>query len=339
MPTVIAIEAKPLELRGIGSGFFHLYLVKTVTDEQGNILSEKVIRGTAGAEGDLETLVDVDLASSPDRRGSDTLEERHHTPLDLAGRNADDVWDVMVQHARNIDRADLDYSVDIFKELPGGDLNSNSVVASVLHTARIDWAEALPSGISRSEAPLVGQLQYMDVNDVLRGTDNTDYILGGVGTDSISGFGQDDLLSGESDNDRLSGGTGEDSLLGGTGNDRLFGGDGNDILRGGSGGDAFIFHTNPQASAGTDIIRDFSVVDDTIWLDDKVFTTVGPDGRLKSWVFWTGTEAHDATDRVIYDRSNGTLYYDPDGTGATEQVAVAKLTSGLKLSYADFQVI
>jgi Ca2+-binding RTX toxin-like protein len=177
----------------------------------------------------------------------------------------------------------------------------------------------------------------MEVNDVLRGTESRDDILGGVGNDSISGLGQNDLLSGESDNDRLSGGIGNDSLIGGTGNDRLFGGDGDDVLRGESGSDAFIFHTAPGSSA--DIIRDFSVADDSVWLDDKVFSTVGPEGHLKSWVFWTGTEAHDATDRVIYDRSNGTLYYDPDGTGATEQVAVAKLTTGLKMSFADFQVI
>ncbi|MGF9763302.1 calcium-binding protein [Microvirga sp. 0TCS3.31] len=339
MPTVIAIEAKPVEFRGVDSGFFHLYLVKRVTDEQGNVVSEKVIRGTAGGEGELETLAGVDLASSPDRRGSDTLEERHHTPLNLAGRDADDVWSIMVQHARNIDRADLDYSVDISKDLPGDDLNSNSVVASVLHTIRVDWAKTLPSGISRSEVPLVGQIQYMEVNDVLRGTESSDAILGGVGNDSISGFGQDDLLSGESDNDRLSGGTGDDSVVGGTGNDRIFGGGGDDVLRGSSGADAFIFHARPGGSAGIDIIRDFSVVDDAVWLSDTVFTNVGPEGRLKSWVFWTGSEAHDATDRIIYDSGQGVLYYDPDGTGATEQIAFAKLTTGLKMSFADFQVI
>lgn len=339
MPTAIAIEAKAVEFRGIGSGFFHLYLVKTVTDEQGNVLTEKVIRGTAGGGGDLETLANVDLASSPDRRGSDTREERRHTVIDLDGRDADAVWHVMVQHARNIDRADLRYSVDISRELPGDDLNSNSVVASVLHTAGINWTESLPFGVSRSEAPLYGQLQYMKVDDVIAGTENSDRILGGVGNDSISGLGQNDLLAGESGNDRLSGGTGDDSLIGGTGNDRLFGGDGNDILRGGTGADAFIFHTGPDDSAGIDIIRDFSVVDDAIWLNNNVFTALGPDGRLKSWVFWTGGEAHDATDRIIYDSSQGILYYDSDGTGAAEQVAVAKLTTGLNLSYADFQVV
>ena len=89
MPTVIAIEAKPVEFEGIDSGFLHLYLVKTVTDEQGRVISEKVIRGTAGSNGDLETLADANLATSPDRRGSDTPEERHRKVLDLGTRDAE----------------------------------------------------------------------------------------------------------------------------------------------------------------------------------------------------------------------------------------------------------
>jgi Ca2+-binding RTX toxin-like protein len=62
-------------------------------------------------------------------------------------------------------------------------------------------------------------------------------------------------------------------------------------------------------------------------------------GHLKSSAFWTGTEAHDATDRVIYDRNNGVLYYDLDGTGVTEQVVVAKLSTGLKMTNLDILVI
>ena len=88
MPTVIAVEAHPV---GIGSfllEFEHLYLVKTTTDESGRVLDERVIRGSLGDEGRLRTLADIDLAASPDRRGSDTPEERHHTELDLDGRSA-----------------------------------------------------------------------------------------------------------------------------------------------------------------------------------------------------------------------------------------------------------
>jgi Ca2+-binding RTX toxin-like protein len=70
-----------------------------------------------------------------------------------------------------------------------------------------------------------------------------------------------------------------------------------------------------------------------------MFTALGSAGRLKSSAFWTSTEAHDATDRVIYDSDNGVLYYDQDGTGATEQVIVAKLSTGLKMTNLDFLVI
>jgi hypothetical protein len=73
----------------------------------------------------------------------------------------------------NIDAARLPYSFDIYQELPGGDLNSNSVVASVLHTVGIDWPVTYPIGIRPGEAPLYGQLPYMKVNDILYGTGST----------------------------------------------------------------------------------------------------------------------------------------------------------------------
>lgn len=339
MPTVIAIEAKPLEFEDINSGFFHLYLVKTETDAGGRIVSEKVIRGSLEGIDDLGTIAGADLASSPDRRGTDTPEDRHSTLLDLGSRNANDVWKVMVQHAVNIDKADLHYSFDIFREFPGGDLNSNSVIASVLYAGGLDWATSLPVGVSRSEAPLYGQLQYMDVNDTLSGTANSDRIRGGVGNDKINAGQANDTISGEDGNDRLWGSSGNDSLSGGNDDDRLYGGWGNDILRGGSGKDAFVFYKNPNGITNIDTLRDFSVLNDTVWLENNVFTAAGPTGRLKSAAFWTGDAAHDATDRVIYDRGDGVLYYDSDGTGAVEQVAFAKLATGLRMTSADFQIV
>ncbi|MBD2746205.1 hypothetical protein IC232_05770 [Microvirga sp. BT688] len=374
MPTVIAIEAKPVEFEGIDSGFVHLYLVKTVTDEQGRVISEKVIRGTAGSNGDLETLVDANLATSVDRRGSDTPEERHREVLDLGTRDANDVWKVMVQHANNIEKADLDYSIDIFREAPGGDLNSNSVVASVLHSVGLNLTTSFPDSVSRSDAPLYGQLQYMDVDDALFGTDNTDRIMGGIGSDRIIGGRENDRLYGEPGNDRMSGSSGNDVLFGGDGNDMLTGASGSDalngdsgndtldsgsgtdalnggsgddrlycqsgadILRSGSGMDVFVYHAVPKGLPDVDNIRDFSVAGDTFLLNDKAFTGLGREGQLRSSAFWTGTEAHDASDRIIYDRTNGFLYYDQDGTGATEQVAFAKLAVGLRMTSLDFQV-
>jgi Ca2+-binding RTX toxin-like protein len=393
MPTVIAIEAKPVEVEGLDTGFLHLYLVKTVTDERGRVVSEKVIRGTAGSDGDLETLVDANLATSPDRRGSDTLEERHRKVLDLGSRDADDVWKIMVQHANNIEKADLNYSLDIFEELSGDDLNSNSVVASVLHSVGLSLSTSLPTGITRSDAPLYGQLQYMAVDDALFGTASSDRMMGGVGndrlysreesdrlygedgndrlsgssgndrlyggggSDSLGGGSGSDSLNGESGNDSLNGSSGNDNLIGGSGNDRLYGsfgddslsgGSGNDrlygesgadILRSGTGNDVFIYNAIPSSPADIDTIRDFSVANDTFWLNNRKFTGLGSEGRLKSSAFWTGTEAHDATDRIIYDRSNGILYYDQDGIGAAEQVVVAKLSTGLRMTNLDILVV
>lgn len=339
MPTVIALEAKPLGVGDINSEFHHLYLVKTVTDSQGRVLSEKVIRGSLESDGSLGTLANVDLASSPDRRGSDTPQERHRTVLDLGGRNAEDVWRVMVQHAVNIDATHLTYSFDVYRQLPGGDLNSNSVVASVLHTVGIDWPVTYPIGIRPGEAPLYGQLQYMNVNDILYGTGHNDRIMGGVGHDAIFGGARNDSLAGESGNDRLYGGSGNDYLSGSTGNDHLSGGNGNDLLRGSSGADAFVFNAQANDVTNRDTVLDFSVADDTVWLDNNVFTTLGPTGRLKSSAFWIGTASHDADDRVIYDSIHGVLSYDPDGIGGTRKVAIANLEKGLAMTPADIFVV
>ncbi|MGF9764663.1 hypothetical protein AAII07_57255 [Microvirga sp. 0TCS3.31] len=70
-----------------------------------------------------------------------------------------------------------------------------------------------------------------------------------------------------------------------------------------------------------------------------MFKGIGAAGRLKSGVFRTSEEARDSTDRIIYDRDDGVLYYDADGTGATEQVAFAKLSVGLRITSLDFQII
>jgi hypothetical protein len=357
MPTVIAIEAKPVEFEDLDTGFLHLYLVKTVTDDQGRVVSEKVIRGTAGSNGDLETLADADLATSPDRRGSDTPEERHSKVLNLGTRDANDVWQIMVQHANNIENADLDYSIDIFEEVPGRDLNSNSVVASVLHSVGLNLSTSFPDGVSRSDAPLYGQLQYMNVDDALFGTANSDWIMGGIGNDKLLGRGNNDRLQGEDGNDRLYGGRGDDRqygetgqdrlygsfgddvLIGGRGDDQLYGETGADLLRGGAGRDAYVYNSVPDSQTGIDTIEGFSVAEDTFWLNNSKFTGLGREGQLRSSAFWTGDEAHDVTDRIIYNSNQGILYYDPDGSGASEQVVVAKLSTGLKMSNLDVLVI
>ena len=144
--------------------------------------------------------------------------------------------------------------------------------------------------------------------------------------------------------DRLVGGAGRDTLGGGVGNDTLFGGLGSDALTGNAGRDIFVFDTKTNKKTNVDRIKDFSVKDDTIWLDNAVFTKIGKGteqmpGKLAKAMFWTGKAAHDSSDRIVYDKASGALYYDPDGTGKSAQVKIATLRKGLAMTEKDFFVI
>uniref|UniRef100_UPI00358DC91A M10 family metallopeptidase C-terminal domain-containing protein n=1 Tax=Microvirga sesbaniae TaxID=681392 RepID=UPI00358DC91A len=146
---------------------------------------------------------------------------------------------------------------------------------------------------------------------------------------SLTGTSGNDVLNGTSANN--------DVINGGAGNDTINGFGGNDTLTGGTGKDAFVFSTK-LGSTNVDKITDFSVADDTIHLNDVVFTNVGW-GPLADSAFWIGTAAHDQSDRIIYNSSTGALSYDPDGTGSAAAVKFATLAAGLKMTAADFLVI
>lgn len=69
---------------------------------------------------------------------------------------------------------------------------------------------------------------------------------------------------------------------------------------------------------------DFSHADDTMRLDDAVFTGLST-GLLSSSAFLIGTAAGDADDRIIYDDTTGDLFFDADGNGAGAQIQFATL--------------
>jgi serralysin len=125
----------------------------------------------------------------------------------------------------------------------------------------------------------------------------------------------------------------------------LFGGTGPDLLYGRAGQDAFVFNTRPNGTHNVDTIKDFRARDDMIWLDDIAFKAIGHPGtasslaHLNAKFFWTGGAAHDSNDHVIYDPSSGSLFYDPDGTGASAQVRIAQLGLHLKITAKDFFVV
>ncbi|MCJ8057307.1 hypothetical protein GB928_028910 [Shinella curvata] len=147
--------------------------------------------------------------------------------------------------------------------------------------------------------------------------------------ENLTGTAYADVLSGNNVANRISGGKGDDAVNGGRGTDTLIGGTGRDI---------FLFNSK-LGSTNIDAIADFSVKDDTICLDDDIFIRAGKVGKLLSVAFFVGGEAADKDDRILYDSKTGKLWYDADGTGSTKAVQFALLDKGLKMTFADFDII
>lgn len=161
-------------------------------------------------------------------------------------------------------------------------------------------------------------------------------ITGTMASETLRGTSDDDEILGIGGRDRLFGNAGNDNIDGGSGNDLLWGGTGTDILTGGSGRDLFVFNT-PFINA-VDEITDFSPADDFIILENAIFSGLQR-GRLNNSAFHIGTEAHDSTDRVIYDDQTGALYFDADAVGGAVAQQFAQLTAGLSLQSSDFFII
>lgn len=164
-----------------------------------------------------------------------------------------------------------------------------------------------------------------------------------TGTGNINGSLTDGLsnsLYGNTGNNVLMSGAGNDYLEGIAGNDTLNGGSGNDTLNGGAGLDVFQFDTALNATTNLDRISDFSVVDDTMSLDDAVFTALGATGVLAANLFKNlSLGAIDADDLIVYDGATGAVYYDADGSGAGASVQFAVLTGNPAITELDFVVV
>ncbi|MGO4389634.1 Ig-like domain-containing protein [Microvirga sp. 2YAF29] len=160
-----------------------------------------------------------------------------------------------------------------------------------------------------------------------------------------SGTRSGNILSGGIGNDKLFGLSGNDRLFGAGGNDTLYGGAGKDVLTGDAGSDVFVFDTRPNKKTNVDKIADFIVKDDSIYLENKVFTKLGKKGsedspaQLSKAFFTIGSKAKDKNDYIIYDKKKGVLYYDADGSGEGKAVEIAKLSKNLAMTHKDFFVI
>jgi Ca2+-binding RTX toxin-like protein len=126
-------------------------------------------------------------------------------------------------------------------------------------------------------------------------------------------------------------------LFGGAGSDVLNGGAGRDALSGGAGRDVFFF--NSALKANVDSITDFKVVDDTIRLENAVFTKLTTTGAINAGSLVFGAAAADSNDYLVYNKTTGALFYDADANGAGAAVQVATLGVNLALTAADFVVV
>jgi len=220
----------------------------------------------------------------------------------------------------------VDSAGDTIIEHAGG--GSDTVEASVSLTLSAD-AEIevlVPSG------PAIGAI-------ALVGSDSANVIGGTDGANLLSGRGGNDSIVAELGDDRLEGGLGDDSLFGEEGDDVLAGGAGKDTLKGDVGRDSFVFDTAPNKATNVDLVVDFSHADDTFFVDNAIFKTVGKNGKLAKDAFIAGKKALDAEDRLIYDKASGNLFYDADGTGKIAAIKIAILQNKAKIDFTDVLVI
>jgi Ca2+-binding RTX toxin-like protein len=166
--------------------------------------------------------------------------------------------------------------------------------------------------------------------------DDIENIIGGSAGDKIKG----DTTHGHN---RFEGRGGDDTLGGSYGRDTLVGGSGKDKLIGGTEADQFVFNAR-LGSTNIDKIVDFVHGVDEIALDDAIFKALGTTFEMNEFVARAdGHAATKASQHIIYDKSDGTLWYDADGNGGKAAVQFAQLGSAanhpMNLGWDDFAIV
>jgi Ca2+-binding RTX toxin-like protein len=154
------------------------------------------------------------------------------------------------------------------------------------------------------------------------------------GADRLYGNRLDNTLSGGGGNDMLYGRGGADVLRGGSGKDQLSGGDGNDL---------FVYHNLTEL--GGDAVLDFTSGDKFVFLQSgfPVQSRYGdirsnPEfGPVKAGYFHSGTTnlAADTNDFLIFRTTDGTLWFDPDGSRSASPTLIADLANNYQLTSND----
>lgn len=221
---------------------------------------------------------------------------------------------------------------------------------SIAKVLKENTGKGLIAALKKQEAQEKAQQNALKIGtrhaDILKGSKNADLIIGQQGNDHLYGQGKQDILSGDQGNDWLEGGTGNDTLNGGDGKDTLLGGNGNDLLIGEKGNDILIggkgndrFRVNLEMP-GIDRMNDFSKKSDSLEISvSQSIEALTIDSSIGADQFRLGSKAMDASDRFIYNRSTGALFFDSDGKGGSAQVQIATLSNRASLDYSNIAVV
>ncbi len=199
-----------------------------------------------------------------------------------------------------------------------------------------DWAYISVSYTLPEHTEALEIMYSWDIDGI--GNTVANRMIGGSGRNFLDGLDGDDAIDGEGGDDTLNGDYGSDNLAGGEGHDILIGGSDNDILSGGAGKDVFVFNTWVHKVYNKDKIVDWSAKDDTIRLDNDIFTKLKKVGKLQSKYFTLGAKAKDKNDYVGVNKKTGDVWYDKNGDKPGEQVIFANIGKKKAVSASDFDI-
>jgi Ca2+-binding RTX toxin-like protein len=150
-------------------------------------------------------------------------------------------------------------------------------------------------------------------------------------------------INGTSGSDKLTGTSRSEIIDGLAGSDTIWGKGGADVLKGGSGKDIFVFDTSSGAG-NVNRISDFNVLDDTIYLDNAIFSKLGSGSmsspkKISSGYFEIDDRADESNDFLLYNKDTGSLMYDADANQSGAAIEIAKLAAGLSLTSSDIYII
>lgn len=130
------------------------------------------------------------------------------------------------------------------------------------------------------------------------------------------------------------------TIVGNAGNNVLNGGLGADTLDGRGGKDVFLFNS-ALGGGNVDTLLNYSVADDSIKLENAIFTALAATGTLAGSRFVANAAGIATTldHRIIYETDTGKIFYDSNGSAAGGAILFATVAPGLAMTASEFTII